>query len=473
MLKFIIGKEIHDNLLNTRFVVSSVVSIVLIISSIVVLSANYESEVRDYQNRVRTQEDFIDNYGHANRAGWMGRQMMPPSPFHVLVLGIDREADQANFMSNPLSALLLKLDFVTIVTIIMSLMALLFSYNAISGEREAGILRQMLSNGVSRGTILLGKFIGGNASLLIPFTAGVLMGLIYLAVGARVQFDSADYIAVAMLLAVSWLYISAFFALGLLFSARSQSSNEAILKSLFTWVLLILALPNISPFLAAQIYRIPSAARIEQESYRIQDTERDQIFAERVRKLQQTSYSDIAGAFGLSRSELEKKLQSDAAFQERYRAYSKDAEALINQVNAEQREKANKISAEFEDRAAYQQSLASVLASSSPLADFTFFATEMTETGIGGEEHWRRQANEYEGAFARFVDSRYQKAKDQNPAFSSNEYLDLRDRPRFHYRAGSLSERLDPVLPQVGLIVFFNILFFAVAFVSFLRYDVR
>ena len=446
---------------------------VLIVSSIAVLAANYQSELKDYQNRTRTQEDFIDHYGHANRAGWMGREMMPPSSFHVLVLGIDREANETNFVSNPVAALLTRLDLVTIVTIIMSLMALLFSYNAISGEREAGVLRQMLSNGVPRSSILLGKFIGGNISLLIPFTVGVLSGLVYLGLGGLIQLGGSDFAVLSLLLAVSWLYISAFSALGLLFSARSQTSNEAILKSLFTWVLLVLVLPNIAPFLAAEIYRIPSAAKIEQESYRLQDTERDRIFRERVATLQHARYTDITDAFTLSKSDLEKRLQTDAPFAERYKAYAKDAEAVINRVNAEQSEKAQKMSADFEERSARQQQLASTLASSSPLADFIFFATEMTETGIGGEQHWRDQANEHGSAFRSFVDARYQKAKEQNPAFSSNEYLDLKERPRFRYRPQGVGERLDAVLPQFGLIVFFNILFFALAFVSFLRYDVR
>ena len=202
MLTQIIQKEIYNNLLNLRFVIACVVSLVLMISSIVVLTSNYEDELSDYRNRVTTQDNFIDEFGHANRAGWIAKLMQTPSHFQPLVLGIDREAQQENFVSNPIPVLFSRLDFVTIVTIIMSLMAILFSYNAVSGEREDGLLKLMLSTSLSRSAIILGKFIGGNLSLLVPFTIGVLAGLLYIAVNPGMQLQSMDFGVFLLLLLV-------------------------------------------------------------------------------------------------------------------------------------------------------------------------------------------------------------------------------------------------------------------------------
>ena len=162
MLALIIRKELLENLMNIRFLAAIVISVVLIITSLIVLTRSYEDAVGDYRSRVAAQEEFIDHFGHFNRVAWMSRQARPPSPFQVFVLGINRDAQQENFVSNPIPVLLSRLDFVSIVTIIMTLMAILFSYNAICGEREAGLMRQMLSTGLSRNTIILGKFIGGN-----------------------------------------------------------------------------------------------------------------------------------------------------------------------------------------------------------------------------------------------------------------------------------------------------------------------
>ncbi len=473
MLTLIIKKEIQENLLNARFAVASVVSLILIISSIVVLTENYESELRDYRSRVTTQDNFIDQFGHWNRAGWMGRAMRIPSHFQVLVLGIDREAQQENFASNPISALLSRLDFVTIVTIIMSLMAILFSYNAISGEREAGLLRQMLSTGVSRSTIIFGKFIGGNISLLTPFTVGVLGGLLYLALSSRLQLQSADFGVFLLLLLASWLYISAFYGLGLLFSARSHTSSQAVLKSLFAWVVLVLVIPNISPFLAAESYPIPSAAKIKQETTWLTSDERDEIIRRRWRKLQETQFADLRNLMSMNQSEIQARLENDPLLKERYAEFARECDEMVSQVNREQREKADKISETFVERSKYQERFATIFASVSPFANFVFIATDATETGIDGENRWNNQAGTYGSELKRYANAKYQKEKEKNPAFGYNDYLDFRDRARFQYQPQSVAERIESVLPQFGLLVFFNLLFLAIAFVSFVRYDVR
>jgi hypothetical protein len=62
---------------------------------------------------------------------------------------------------------------------------------------------------------------------------------------------------------------------------------------------------------------------------------------------------------------------------------------------------------------------------------------------------------------------------ERDPAFDSNDYLDLRARPRFQYQPAGLLERVVPDLPQWGVLIAFNLIFFAAASVSFQRYDVR
>jgi len=219
MLRVLVRKELLDNLQNLRFITLCVVSIVLIFSSIVVLTGLHNEDVRDYHNRLNTQDAFIDQYGHSNRISWMSSLFREPSRYRPLVLGIDRDAAQENFVNNPVPALLSKLDLVAIVSIIMSLVAIVLSHNAIAGEREDGLLKLMLSNPVSRSTIVLGKFIGGVITLVIPFSLGVLLGLAYISIGAEVQLQGTDIGVFGLLLVLSYIYMTAFYGLGLLFSA--------------------------------------------------------------------------------------------------------------------------------------------------------------------------------------------------------------------------------------------------------------
>ena len=54
-----------------------------------------------------------------------------------------------------------KVDWAFIIGYVLSLIALLFTFDAVSSERERGTLRLMLANSVPRHTILIGKFLGG------------------------------------------------------------------------------------------------------------------------------------------------------------------------------------------------------------------------------------------------------------------------------------------------------------------------
>jgi len=466
-------KELVESFLSARFVISSLVSVLLVTTTIIVLTGSYEEQFHDYQSRVRQQDQFIDQYGHYNRLGWMSRMMRPPSYFQVLVLGIDREAQQDNFISNPVAALLSRLDFVTIVTIIFSLMAILFSYDAISGEREAGMLRQLLAVGASRRSIVLGKFLGGLASVLIPFTIGVLAGLLYIALNPAIQLRGPDFALFGYLLLASWLFISTFFGLGLLFSSTSRTSGQSILKSLFAWVILVLVIPNISPFLAAELYTIPSAAKIEQETSAMMDTERDEILRKKWREMLEVKYPDLKPIVALSRTEIESRIKTDPALRARYDLYSREYEEIITLVNQDQRRKVEKVSETFNERSKSQERLAMILTSLSPAANFVFIATDVSETGIEADNYWGRQSGEYQRQMGQYAEAQYQKEKEKNPAYDSNDYLNLRARPRFTYRPSSFAERFIGTMPQLGVLVLFNLLFLSGAVAAFQRYDVR
>ena len=51
--------------------------------------------------------------------------------------------------------------------------------------------------------------------------------------------------------------------------------------------------------------------------------------------------------------------------------------------------------------------------------------------------------------------------------------MDISDRPRFSYEEEPLSNRVAACLPYLGVILLYGVLFFAIAFVGFIHYDVR
>ena len=70
----------------------------------------------------------------------------------------------------------IKIDWV-FIGVLMSFFAILFTFDAIAEERARGTLSLMMSNTVSRGQVLLGKYLGAFLTLMVPLTIGILMNL--------------------------------------------------------------------------------------------------------------------------------------------------------------------------------------------------------------------------------------------------------------------------------------------------------
>ena len=111
--------------------------------------------------------------GHPRWFTWRGQKIFqPPNPLKVFVRGVEdrngmvykissyKEPEaQAPPRDNPLSVLSPSMDLVFFVGVIMSLLAVVFGYDAVAGEKERGTLRLMLTYPVPRDTVLLGKWV--------------------------------------------------------------------------------------------------------------------------------------------------------------------------------------------------------------------------------------------------------------------------------------------------------------------------
>lgn len=477
MLKSIITKEFLDNILNLRFIVGFILCIIITLSCVIILSHDYQKEMKDYSLRVSLQDEFLDNYAHTNRIGGMNIPQKPPEQFRPLVIGIPREADLGSFDDNPLPVLFPPLDLIFIVTIIMSLLAILFSYDAIAGEREKGTLKLMISNSISRANLLFGKWIGGTVSLLIPFIFSLLISTIYITINPRIDWDGSAWATFFLLLVASIIFIASFYLLGLLVSSFSKYASTSILTSLFLWVIFILVIPNLSPYIAAQLYRIPSVNKIEKEVNRIQGIERDDLG----RKLSQEVADKYEQQYGQMFTELQKKdregrrqrAATDVEFKVMFEAYTNEVGNAWDEANSIQGEKANKIRSELDNKSGIQNFIAKHIACLSPYSNYVYLATDLTGTGLHSLDYFSRITSEYYATMSFYLQSKEEQAREKDPTFGNNSFLDVSDRPRFSFKEEPLLGRLGVGLPYWGLLMFFNVLFFVMTYVVFLKYDVR
>lgn len=137
-----------------------------------------------------------------------------------------------------------KVDWGFIIGYVLSLVALLFTFDAISGERERGTLRLMLANSVPRYTALFGKFLGALISLVIPFTLAVLMNLFVISTAADVHLNIEAWGRLGIIFLIALLYTCIFLGLGLLVSSRVQRSAVSLVILLLIWVVFVVFTPN-------------------------------------------------------------------------------------------------------------------------------------------------------------------------------------------------------------------------------------
>jgi len=493
MLKTIIVREFLNNILNLRFMIGLVLCIIVTVACIMILAHDYRQEMKDYNTRMNLRDEILDNYAKADHPRLLGmlRPQKPPERFRPLIIGIPGNEDLGFFDYNPLPILFPSLDFLFIVTIIMSLLAMLFSYDAIAGERQSGTLRLVISNSISRTKFLLGKFIGGTASLIIPFILALLVGVLYISVNPAIQWDGSAWLELALLTAASITFITLFYLLGLMISTFSKYSAISILNCLFLWVLLILVIPNVCPYISAQLCRIPS---IKQTKRRAREIEMRSIEAAReymkeiVKKFklkygtlfsefESMEFGGIAGFYlGINagpehRKAAQQRAEADPEFKAMMDAFRQEykKQDLIRSRGDE----SDKLWKDLGTKAAAQTKLAKNLACISPFANFVYIARDLTGTGLRSLDYFEQTKDEYKEQFGSYAEEKISDARIKNPTIDEEYFLDVSDRPRFVFKEEALKDKLGEVLPYWGILILFNVVFFVAAFAGFMRYDVR
>ena len=137
-----------------------------------------------------------------------------------------------------------KIDWVFIITYLLSFIPLLFTFDALSGEREQGTLRLCLANPISRPILLIGKFLGTLITVLIPFIFAVLLNLAVISVDSWTQLSAADWGRLGVILLIASCYAGIFVGLGLMVSAGTREPRVSLVVLLLIWVAAVIFMPS-------------------------------------------------------------------------------------------------------------------------------------------------------------------------------------------------------------------------------------
>jgi ABC-2 type transport system permease protein len=276
MIKHIVWKEVRELSRDGRIRLSAGIVLVLLLVSVGVGWRHYRdvrAQHEDAQAAMREQW-LAQEKKNAHSAAHYGIYAFKPRlPLSVVDTGLDpytgvavwlEAHKQGEFKFRPAqdSTAVERFGELTpaiVLELLIPLLIILLTFSAVAGEREQGTLRQVLSLGVDRRTLALGKMLGialTFGALLLP---AALVGATALVLTADATDLSRSAGRIAVMTLVYLAYFGTFVALGLAASAWGRTARTALLALLAFWIGSTLVAPRATAEIARRVHPTPSA----------------------------------------------------------------------------------------------------------------------------------------------------------------------------------------------------------------------
>ena len=346
------------------------------------------------------------------------------------------------------------------IMVIFSLFSILLTFDTICGEKEKGTLKASLANAVPRNTIIFGKYIGTMLTILLPLFVSFLVSLILLILLGYPLFNQAIFIRIILILISSIIFISIFSCIGIFISSRVHGSKVSIVLLLSIWVLFIVIIPKSSNIIVKAIIPIRSGEVIQLEKYHLRHN----------LELEKGSRMD----------ELDKTLPKfDRSHPEDYDHIRAERDNVLTPLRAEYRlkiaEGERKIERDYELEKQKQSSLTMTMARISPVTYFYQIITNLAWTGEQDKSNFKASARSYQQVVDEHVFNHI--FRDVLPSgrarMGMSGNINFKNLPIYQYNEMSLVDTFKVIFLDLMLFIVFAILSFVVAYVSFLKYDVR
>jgi ABC-type transport system involved in multi-copper enzyme maturation permease subunit len=299
MLGHIIRKEVLDHILGFRFLILSVLGSLIIWASLYDGYAYYCERLEDYRQakaeaKTRIQQIMVaEDWGEISTKGYLVHK--PPAPMSIFVRGLEpdlgrsirifghfRRLKLSPSATEPMIGIFPPLDLSLVVAVVLSLFVLLFTYDAVCGEKEGGTLRLIASFPTARDRLLLGKLIGVLVPTLAMIGLPLLLGIAAILLAPQIQFTGPELARLGLVLLTFVLYLTAFACAGLFASCLTHRAAVSFVILLTFWAVTAVVLPRLS-LITADIFRpAPSVHKLETEKSAIQN----ELFAKRNDQLQ-------------------------------------------------------------------------------------------------------------------------------------------------------------------------------------------
>lgn len=356
--------------------------------------------------------------------------------------GISVEVGQVE-TSGP-QALLGTIDLLFLVQFLLSLLAVVLSFDMICGERESGTLKLLLVNNVTRGRVLWGKLASVLVLLIVPFTLALALGLGLLWLdGGWSPRGGEEWLRLVGLFVLALLYLAAFVHLGAWVSSLTSRSLTSLVILLFVWAAATAMLPQSAGLFAQAAYPAESAVSLLQKKSRLREDLRREQLQELRPLVEEEAYEEL-------RREIAAR-------------YARRWDEEIEELEREHRQ--------LRER---QRRLASVLAAASPASALRFAWTALTGTGLEDARGFFRDVGDYQDDLQSTIFAgTFRDIFAAGQARGQIQLVDPQTIPEFHRRPADLRLTLSTIWPHLALLVLFNLVPMVGAHIAFARYDVR
>ena len=482
MLKLIIYKELKEIIGSAKFAVTFGLCSILIILAFFTGIKNYETSMLEYNasNAARATR-------HEKRTDWSEvtdyQIFLTPKPLSSLVMGVSNDLGRSGYINGsdipsfsdstysqqPVFAVFRFLDLEFVFQIILSLFAILFAFDSINGEKERGTLRLSFANSLPRANYILGKLAGSFLALALPLLIPILIGILMLPLSG-ITLSGEEWVRLFLFIAGGFLYLGVFLTLSVFISGLTQRPSSSFLFLLVIWVCSALIIPRASILVAGNIVEVPSSEEISMRQLQL-GRQNAREYTEKLGELYKEFFQELRQ--GKDRSpEFQKKRQDEIGEALRKFRTEKDKQVkdLTSRLNEERRNLLNK-----------QERLAFNISRISPVAVFNLASTTLAGTSVDLRNHFQKRAEEYSESFAAFYKKKTGREIGSPGSSSSRDEeekkpkqpIDIREIPEFVYQPPGLSVILKDSIPDMAILILFNLIFFSGAFLAFLRYDLR
>lgn len=465
MFGVIVRNELLNNLLSLRFHIAFVLVIATFATGTVTFLKKHHfvmQEYSKYQNeltarQVKTAQGNLSQFAvtqwsftlkpRSNSFMCDCKETYFPNRFSYSAYNVfGFETGQA--ATNPFLGGFQDINWSFITSVVLSFAVLLFTFDAVSGQRESNTLALVLANPIPRATVLCGKYITALLTTMLMAVIGVILSLLIIVLSGRIDLSASSFLEIAAFLLLVLLFVSCIAAFGILSSVLVRSSNVSLLIGLAFWLLFVVVVPNSAVFWANKVFAIEHANTVNERI----NTARAEIN----RSAPQGSWSSNGGFPFLPEHQLRATLQTKFMNNEMdtKNAYYRDMFAQLNRTR--------------------------LLTSISPVALFEYMTEAVVAGGYLRFAHAWRDLHEYQTQFLDFF--KRMDASDPNSPHWYNPYEDLSttrkpinfaELPVFSEKPISFAERLSFMRNYLILTVAYTAVVLSLAFLLFSRYDVR